>query len=93
MSEKSQPKPARELERVNVMLDAETLDWLDQAGGVMNATGGERLNRSALLRGFVTAARLAALDVDGVASEGEFAVRLLNLLMPERFAAGRRGSV
>jgi hypothetical protein len=93
MSEHYKPKPARALERVNVMLDAEDLAWLDQAGGVMSATGGEKLNRSELLRGFVTAARLSALDVDGVASEGEFAVRVLRLFMPERCAGGVRGSV
>lgn len=93
MSEHNAPRPARELERVNVMLDAEALAWLDQAGGVMSATGGEKLNRSALLRGFVTAARLAALDLDGVASEGEFTVRVLRLFMPERIGGGRQASV
>jgi hypothetical protein len=93
MTDQNKPRPARALERVNVMLDAEALAWLDKAGGVMDATGGEKLNRSAVLRSFVTAARLSDFNVDGVESEAEFTVRVLRLFMPERFAGGRRGSV
>jgi hypothetical protein len=53
------PTVKAEVERVNLMLDSETLSWLDQESKRVNTEHAGQLNRSVIIRGLIGGFRKA----------------------------------
>jgi len=68
------------LERVNVMLSAKALSWLEETSTAIRGETGVRLSRSALIRGIVEGFAAAGLTIRRCCTGEEVASALSNYL-------------
>ena len=68
------------LERVNVMLSAETLDWLDETVASIRKETRAKLSRSALIRGMIQGLARGGLSIRGCTSDEEISAAVAEFL-------------
>ena len=76
MDGKPKNDEAHRLERVNVMLSAKALSWLEETSTSIRGETGARLSRSALIRGIVEGFAAAELAIRRCSTGEDVAVAL-----------------